>query len=86
LDRLGKTSRPQVVRFNRIIHGRALGTIEASPCLLRENDDAVVLMDVQMRGPERFETVLAFGAKEKYANQGKSEDETNGNRRQARAG
>ena len=61
LDGLGKISRPQVVRFERIMHGRTSGPVEASSCLLCENDDTVVLMDVQMCGPFRFERPLHSG-------------------------
>jgi hypothetical protein len=60
LDGLGKNSRAQMVRFNRIIHGRASGAIEARPSRLRRIDDTVVLMAVQMRGPHRFDNAVAF--------------------------
>jgi hypothetical protein len=64
LNGLGKNSRAQMVRFNRIIHGRASRAIETRPSCMRRIDDTVILMDVQMRGPHRFETDVAFQKQE----------------------
>jgi DNA-binding response OmpR family regulator len=52
-----------VVRFERIIHGRASGPVEVRPCVLKKNDDTVVLMDVQVPGLDGFDMALAFRSK-----------------------